>query len=147
MHILSPETDNCPSWISGWERMTGENDGSKYFMINLHERMLPTSAGVEPATSCSPVGRRIQLSHHGPMILGVGKILNRLHPLKLIWALLFTYPSDPFSHPVTHFSGYCIYPKYWDSYYFLPNLSFTFTTLWADTADDKFMMFFLIFSK
>ena len=23
--ILSPETDNCPSWISGSERMTGEN--------------------------------------------------------------------------------------------------------------------------
>ena len=27
--------------------------------------MLPTSAGVEPATSWSPVGRRIQLSHQG----------------------------------------------------------------------------------
>ena len=25
MHILSPETDNCPSWISGRERMTIEN--------------------------------------------------------------------------------------------------------------------------
>ena len=25
MHILLPETDNCPSWISGWERMTVEN--------------------------------------------------------------------------------------------------------------------------
>ena len=25
MHILSPETDNCPSWISGKERMTVEN--------------------------------------------------------------------------------------------------------------------------
>ena len=24
MHILSPETDNCPSWISGRERMTVE---------------------------------------------------------------------------------------------------------------------------
>ena len=34
-------------------------------MINLHERMLLTSAGVEPATSWSPVGRRIQLSHQG----------------------------------------------------------------------------------
>ena len=40
-------------------------EGRKYFMINLHERMLPTSAGVEPATSWSPVGRRIQLSHRG----------------------------------------------------------------------------------
>ena len=26
-------------------------------MIDLHERMLPTSAGVEPVTSWSPVGR------------------------------------------------------------------------------------------
>ena len=34
-------------------------------MINLHERMLPTSAGIEPATSWSPVGRRIQLSQRG----------------------------------------------------------------------------------
>ena len=25
MHILSPETDNCPSWISGRERVTVEN--------------------------------------------------------------------------------------------------------------------------
>ena len=25
MHILSPETDNCPSWISGRARMTLEN--------------------------------------------------------------------------------------------------------------------------
>ena len=41
------------------------NDRRKYFMINLHERMLPTSARVEPATSWSPVGQRIQLSHRG----------------------------------------------------------------------------------
>ena len=34
-------------------------------MINLHERMLLTSAGVEPATSWSPIGQRIQLSHRG----------------------------------------------------------------------------------
>ena len=49
----------------------GENDRRKYFMINLHERMLPTSAGVEPATSWSPIGRRIQLSHRGrsPLLL------------------------------------------------------------------------------
>ena len=34
-------------------------------MINLHERMLPTLAGVDPATSWSPVRQRIQLSHRG----------------------------------------------------------------------------------
>ena len=38
-----------------------ENDRRQYFMINLHERMLPTSVGIEPATSWSPVGRRILL--------------------------------------------------------------------------------------
>ena len=43
----------------------GESNRRKYFMITLHERMLPTSAGVEPATSWSPAGRRIQLSHRG----------------------------------------------------------------------------------
>ena len=30
--------------------------------------MLPTSAGVEPATSWSPVRRRIQLSHRGQLL-------------------------------------------------------------------------------
>ena len=52
----------------------GENDRRKYFMINLHERMLPTSAGVEPATSWSPVVRRIQLSHRGRPRLVIGEI-------------------------------------------------------------------------
>ena len=39
----------------------GENDRRTYFMINLHQRMLPISAGVEPETSKSPVRRRIQM--------------------------------------------------------------------------------------
>ena len=33
----------------------GENDRRKYFMFNLHERMLPDPGGIEPATSLSPV--------------------------------------------------------------------------------------------
>ena len=32
-------------------RQPNENDRRKYFMINHHERMLPTSAGIEPAIS------------------------------------------------------------------------------------------------
>ena len=65
MHILLPETDNCPSWISRRQRMTtenislnqlkGENDHGKYFIISLHERMLPDPAGIKPATSWSSV--------------------------------------------------------------------------------------------
>ena len=57
----------------------GENDRRKYFMINLHERMLPTSAGVEPATSWSPVGRRIQLSHRGRLDDGIPQSENVHH--------------------------------------------------------------------
>ena len=70
---LSPLSVNrycAHSFARNWQlpflnQRKGDNDRRKYFMINLHERMLPTSAGVEPATSWSPVGRRIQLSHRG----------------------------------------------------------------------------------
>ena len=53
------------SFARNWQfpflnQLKGENDRRKYLMINLHERMLPTLAGVEPVTSWSPVGRRIQ---------------------------------------------------------------------------------------
>ena len=34
VHILSPETDNCPSWISGRERMTVENISWSIFTDN-----------------------------------------------------------------------------------------------------------------
>ena len=53
-------------FLNQWK---GENDSRKYFMINLHERMLPTSAGVEPATSWSAVGRRIQLIYQGRFLV------------------------------------------------------------------------------
>ena len=53
-----------------------ENDRRKYFMINLHERMLPTSVGVEPTTSWSPVGRHIQLNHRGRLGHFVGPDLG-----------------------------------------------------------------------
>ena len=58
VHILSPGADNCPFL----NKRKGENDRRKYFMINLHKRMLPTSAGVEPATSWSPFGRALGCS-------------------------------------------------------------------------------------
>ena len=59
------------SFARNWQlpflnQQKGENDCRKYFMINLHERMLPT---------WSPVGRRIQLSHR--YILGTMKICWR----------------------------------------------------------------------
>ena len=58
--------NGCSTYILPFlNQRKGENYRRKYFMISLHERMLPTSAGVEPATSWSPVGRRIQMSHRG----------------------------------------------------------------------------------
>ena len=64
-------------FLNQWK---GENDRRKYFLINLHERMLPTSAGVEPAIPWSPVRRRIQLSHRGLFLFDIfGVILCQDH--------------------------------------------------------------------
>ena len=78
-------------------------------MINLHGRMLPTSAGVEPATSWSPVGWHIQLSHWGrhllPGINPAGWVANSVD-------------SDHMTHPVLsdlrqQFSLACVCPNIW----------------------------------
>ena len=42
-------------------------------MINLHERMLPTSAGVEPATSWSPVGRASNCATEGGYSISINE--------------------------------------------------------------------------
>ena len=44
MHILSPETDNCPSWISGRERMTVENISCSISM----KECCPPQRGLNP---------------------------------------------------------------------------------------------------
>ena len=54
--VLQAVNQYCAhSFARNWQlpflnQRKGENDRRKYFMINLHEIMLPTSAGVEPAT-------------------------------------------------------------------------------------------------
>ena len=52
VHILSPETENCPSWISWGERMTKENIS---WSTSIKECCWP--GRVEPTTSWSPVRR------------------------------------------------------------------------------------------
>ena len=47
VHILSLETDNCPSWISGRESITQENIP----WSNIHERMLLTRWGMDNCPS------------------------------------------------------------------------------------------------
>ena len=49
VHIRLPETDNCPSWISGRERMTIENIS----WSNLHERILPTPYPLITSQTCT----------------------------------------------------------------------------------------------
>ena len=56
-------TNTCAqSFARNWQlpflnQLEGQNDHRKYFMINLYKRMLLCPAGIEPATSWSPVGR------------------------------------------------------------------------------------------
>ena len=65
-------------FLNQWK---GENDRRKYFIINLHERMLPTSVGVEPATSWSTVGRHIQLRHRGRQLIWICTVCKgRVYP-------------------------------------------------------------------
>ena len=98
------------SFARNWQlpflnQQKGENDRRKYFMINLHERMLPTSAGVEPATSWSPVGRRIQLSQRGQplIVLNTYKAKYRVTCLKNLGGYMrysFMYLTSATSSPL-----------------------------------------------
>ena len=44
-------------WLPFLNQWKGENNCRKYFMINLHERMVPDPVGIQPSNSWSPVGR------------------------------------------------------------------------------------------
>ena len=57
VHILSPEIDNCPSWINGRERMNVENISWSSSLKNVAH-----PAGVESATSRLQVGRSSNLT-------------------------------------------------------------------------------------
>ena len=52
MHILSPETDNWPSWINGRDRMIVEN-----ISWSISTKNVADLGGVESETSWSPVVR------------------------------------------------------------------------------------------
>ena len=52
--------------------------------------MLPTSAGVEPATSWSPVGRRIQLSHRGRLTTTTATTTTTIIIITIIIIIIIT---------------------------------------------------------
>ena len=82
VHILSPETDNCPSWISGRERMTVENIS---WSISTKEYCQTRGGGGGDRTRNLLVSSRtrIQLSHQGR------------HGWKLVRGIVLANSADP----------------------------------------------------
>ena len=68
MHILSQETDNCSSWISGRERMTVENIS---WSISTKECCRPSRGQIHNLLIISRA--RIQLSHPARLCRGLVK--------------------------------------------------------------------------
>ena len=66
VHILSPETDNCPSWISGRERMTVENISwsisTKECCLLVSSRTAHPTEPPRPASWCITLNN-LQYSH------------------------------------------------------------------------------------
>ena len=83
VHILSPKTDNCPSWTSGRERMMIENIS----WSNIHIRMLQTRRGRTHNLMITSQ-MHIQLSHWGQHIWG-GKYQLFLKFGKDLYSLTF----------------------------------------------------------
>ena len=105
-------------------------------MINLHERMLPTSAAIEPATSWSPVGQRIQLSHRGQVVFLVLLFIC----FCFVGVLLFLF--------FFFFNEYCLHQmnilkmlNHWQVM-FTTTWTLTFTNLRTNSADNKLITFF-----
>ena len=76
LHILSPETDNCPSWISGSERMTVEN---------ITWSLSPTRRGLNPHPPLITCGTHIQLSHRGRIYSVYCWNLNTFESQRTFW--------------------------------------------------------------
>ena len=88
--VLQAVNQYCAhSFARNWQlpflnQRKGENDRRKYFMINLHERMLPTSARVEPATSWSPVGRASNCATEAGTIKKTAQEARGANPFQLL---------------------------------------------------------------
>ena len=68
MHILSPETDNCPSWISGRERMTVENISWS----------VSTKEYCQPPRGLNPRPPGLQSSAHPTEPLGLARLFEHV---------------------------------------------------------------------
>ena len=64
MHILSPVTDNCSSWISGRGRMAAE----MFSWPSLHERMCRTWGSNAGPLACQANTLPIEIPHSAPRL-------------------------------------------------------------------------------
>ena len=80
MHILSPETDNYPSWISGRERMTIENIS----------RSISTKECCRPRRGLNPRPLGLQLNGASNWATEAGHTISMHEPslVKIHWYLL-----------------------------------------------------------
>ena len=104
MHILSPETDNCPSWISRKERMTVENIS---WSISMKECCRPRRGSnprppglqldTHPTERATEAGYKCHVPCWFGMIIMVGIGANDISALDKVlgnWVFwsFFTYP-------------------------------------------------------
>ena len=126
MHILLQETDNCPSWISGRERMTIENIS----WPNLKKECCRPGGG----RTCNLLiasGTRIQLSHRVHLM--------STHNMFLWRNKAIIYLDTPFNLSYTCLFVFLLF--------FLQEVKLPFTTLLAISAGNKLVIFFLFFPE
>ena len=81
MHILSPETDNCPSWISGRERMTEKIFHDQSPWKNVAETQQGSNSWPPDLQS-----ERIQLCHRGRLgLVYWSDVKNRFSNKTVYW--------------------------------------------------------------
>ena len=86
MYILSPETDNCPSWISGRERMTEENIS---WSISTKECCRPRR-GLNPRPPClqSECASNFRSIHPCVILISVHLSIDLCHVITT-WLVLY----------------------------------------------------------
>ena len=98
MHILSPETDNCPSWISRRERMAVEN-----ILWSTSTKEYYRPGGDRTRNHLITSRTRTQLNHRGRRIYGVPKESKAAITHIYEWIWLIVLVSNDTSTLVGHF--------------------------------------------
>ena len=128
VHILSPETDNCPFWISRGDWLTI----AKYFMINLHESICTAEARKNVADLGGGWTRDLLVS---------SRTVHPTEPSRLAQSLIFnTFWQNDFSR----FSPYkCTGMKIWPCHKKVKCLSRVI--IWTNLVDVEPQMLYTMY--